>query len=197
MAGTDGIYSIYMSLRGSLARAVIGIVPPKEIEDIVQETYVRACQIEKKGKINTPRSFLLKTARNLALDHIKRAESRLTISLEDGPESGLAVTGRPADETFDEVATNEEFALFCDAVRHLPQQCRRAFVLKKVYGFSRREIAREMRLSESTVQTQLARGMKRCTYFMDQYEKEDQRGGRTKKTDEVQNTVTSPQERKL
>ena len=36
----DSIHSIYMSSRGSLARAVLGIVPPKEIEDIVQETYV-------------------------------------------------------------------------------------------------------------------------------------------------------------
>ena len=196
MAGAGGIYSTYVSLRGSLARAVIGIVPPKEIEDIVQETYVRACQIEKKREINAPQAFLLKTARNLALDHVKRAESRLAISLEESSESGLAETGRLADETFDEVASNEEFALFCEAVRQLPLQCRRAFVLKKVYGYSRREIAQEMNLNEHTVQTQIARGMKHCTYFMDQYEKEDQCGGRVKKTDGKQNTVISPQERR-
>jgi len=197
MGGADGFHSIYLSLRGSLARAVAGIVPPKEIEDIVQETYVRACQIEKTGEIRTPRSFLLKTARNLALDHVKRAESRLTDSLEDSTELGLGKPGGLVDETFEEVASNEEFALFCDAVRHLPLQCRRAFVLKKVYGYSRREIAKEMRLSESTVQTQLARGMKRCTYFMDQYEKENQRGVQVEKTDGQRNTVTSPQEPKL
>ncbi len=49
MTGVDSIHDIYVSLRGSLARAVLGIVPPKEIEDIVQETYVRVCQIEKYG----------------------------------------------------------------------------------------------------------------------------------------------------
>ena len=166
MAGVDSIHSIYMSLRGSLARAVFGIVPPKEIEDIVQETYVRVCQIEKTHKIREPRSFLFTTARNLALDHIKRAESRLTVSVEEIGESGLGEVERSSDETFDRVASNEEFSQFCEAVRQLPVQCRRAFVLKKVYGYSQREVAREMNLSESTVEKHIAQGIKRCTYFM-------------------------------
>lgn len=180
MAGTEGLYRIYLSLRGTLTRSVTGIVPPKEVEDIVQETYVRACQVERNAAINTPRAFLLKTARNLALDHVKRAETRLSVSLEDDEPAALAERDSPADETFDEAATNEEFALFCEAVRHLPVQCRRAFVLKKVYGYSRREIAELMGLTENTVQTQIARGMKRCTYFMEQFEKDRQHGGRSK-----------------
>ena len=177
MTGAEGLYSIYLSLRGALARAVMGIVPPKEIEDIVQETYVRACQVERKAEIKTPRSFLLKTARNLALDHIKRAESRLSVSLDETllPEAGGQ--DELADGTYDEVASNEEFALFCEAVRHLPQQCRRAFVLKKVYGYSRREIAEIMGLSEHTVQTQIARGTKRCMHFMERQDGSRSRGG--------------------
>lgn len=177
MAGTDGLNRIYLALRSTLMRSVRGIVPPKEVEDIVQEAYVRACQVERKAKINTPRSFLLKTARNLALDHVKRAETRLSVSLEDDEPAALAERDAPADETFNEVASNEEFALFCEAVRHLPVQCRRAFVLKKVYGYSRREIAELMGLTENTVQTQIARGMKRCTWFMDQIEKDRHSGG--------------------
>ena len=176
MAGVDSIHDIYMSLRGSLARAVLGIVPPKEIEDIVQETYVRVCQIEMKEKIREPRSFLFKTAHNLALDHVKRAESRLAVSVEETGESGFGEAERSADETFDRVASNEEFLHFCEAVRQLPVQCRRAFVLKKVYGCSQREIAREMNLSESTVEKHIAQGIKRCTYFMMQCADQD-RGG--------------------
>jgi len=166
MERTDSIHSIYMSLRGSLARALLGIVPPKEIEDIVQETYVRVCQIQRKENIREPRSFLFTTARNLALDHVKRAESRLAVSVEERGESGFGEAERSLDETFDRVAANEEFSHFCEAVRQLPLQCRRAFVLKKVYGYSQREIARKMNLSESTVEKHIAQGIKRCTYFM-------------------------------
>jgi len=177
MAGSESIHSIYLSLRGNLARAVSGIVPPKEIEDIVQETYVRVCQIENKEEIREPRSFLFKTARNLALDHIKRAESRLADSIEETGESGIGETERIADETFDQVASNEEFSLFCQAVRQLPMQCRRAFILKKVYGHSQREIAKNMDLSESTVEKHIAQGVKRCAYFMMRQSDRHQGGG--------------------
>ena len=34
----DGIVGLYLDLRNSLARSVRGIVPPKDVEDIVQET---------------------------------------------------------------------------------------------------------------------------------------------------------------
>jgi RNA polymerase sigma-70 factor (ECF subfamily) len=177
MAGLDDIHSIYMSLRGSLTRAVLGIVPPKEVEDIVQETYVRVCQIERKEKIREPRSFLFKTARNLALDHVKRAESRLVVSVEETGESGFGEAERSADETFDRVASDEKFCQFCEAVRQLPVQCRRAFVLKKVYGCSQHEIATEMNISESTVEKHIAQGIRRCTYFMMQHG-EQRRGGK-------------------
>ncbi len=155
-----------MSLRASLARAVMRIVPPKEIEDIVQETYVKVCQIENIDEIRDFPSFLFKTARNLALDHVKRAESRLVVSVDEFEGAEIGKTEWLSDRTFDQVASDEEFSQFCEAVRMLPVQCRRAFVLKKVFGYSQREIAREMNVSESTVEKQIAQGIKRCTQFM-------------------------------
>ncbi len=167
----ESLTRIFISIRPSLERAVRGIVPPKEIEDIVQETYVRACQAGDKREIRAPRSFLYKTARNLALDHVKRAETRLTVSGEDDQTATSGQDHHLTDETFDQVSADEEFSHFCDAVRRLPIQCRRAFVLKKVYGYSQREIAQELALSESTVEKHIAQGIKRCTYFMIQRNK--------------------------
>lgn len=193
MAGADNIHSIYMSLRGSLARAVMGIVPPKEIEDIVQETYVRVCQIKRNDKIKQPRSFLFKTAHNLALDHVKRAETRLVVSVEEIGELGYGEAERLADETFDQAVSNEEFSQFCEAVRQLPVQCRRAFVLKKVYGYSQREIARNMNLSESTVEKHIAQGIKRCTYFMMQHDEEHHSGEQVDKPGRAQRVSAARQ----
>lgn len=158
--------AIYLSFRSRLARTVSRIVPPKDVEDIVQETYVRLCQVENPADIRHPRSYLLTTARNLALDHVKRAESRLSDTLDDDGPLSISVRDPLADETFAGAAANEEFALFCDAVRRLPIQCRRVFVLKKVYGYSQREIAQELGVSENTVEKHIALGVKRCTYFM-------------------------------
>ncbi len=79
---------LYLSIRGRLARAVTNIVPPGEVEDIVQETYVRACRASQASELRSPQSYMLRTAKSLALDHVKRAEYRLADS----------IVGRPAEQ---------------------------------------------------------------------------------------------------
>ena len=79
----DSIHSVFMAMRSSLARAVMGIVPPREVEDIVQETYVRVCQVKYCDQIRQPRSYLFRTARTLALDYRKRFETKYTDSIDD------------------------------------------------------------------------------------------------------------------
>ena len=95
-------------MRLRLARAVSRIVPPHEVEDIVQETYVRLCQVGKTERIQHPKSYLLRTARNLALDSVKRAENRRAQSLEDTPETRLFAPRGGTDEVLEEVASREE-----------------------------------------------------------------------------------------
>ena len=159
-----------MSAKDSLIRMVSRLVPPKEIEDIVQETYVRICQLDNEQSIQQPTSFLMKTARNLAFDHLKKAETRLSEGVAD--ESAYHVNHHSEkDDMFEQAASNEEFSHFCEAVRELPVQCRRVFVLKKVYGYSQKEIARELSLSESTVEKHIAQGFKRCVMYMKRIER--------------------------
>ena len=157
-------HPVFMAARDSMIRMVSRIVPPKEIEDIVQETYVRICQMDKREPVEQPKSFLMKTARNLAYDHLKKAETRLADGVET--DCDFDVEASMHDEVFENIASSEEFAHFCEAVRQLPVQCRRVFVLKKVYGYSQREIAKEMTLSESTVEKHIAVGFKKCASYM-------------------------------
>lgn len=151
-----------MACRKYLARAVSRIVPPQDIEDIVQETYVRVCQYSSGKVVDHPRALLVTVARNLALDHVKRADHRLTSRYGGESDLELLLARHATDESFDAVATDEEFARFCDAVRQLPVPCRRVFVLKKVYGYSQREIAGKLGLSENVVEKHIAAGMLHC-----------------------------------
>lgn len=158
----------FIALRGRLAKLVTGIVPPSEIEDIVQETFVRVCQIKNKDAVREPQSYMFRTAKNLALDHAKRAESRLTTTtdmIDDVPAAEFMQTSND-NTTYTQVASDEEFALFCEAVRELPKQCRRAFILKKVYGFTLKEIMAEMNISQPTVETYIVNGTKKCVKFL-------------------------------
>jgi RNA polymerase sigma-70 factor (ECF subfamily) len=165
---STGLSKVYLACRAQLMRAISRLVPPHEIEDIVQETYVRICQFKPAGEIREPQALMVRIARNLALDHIKRAENRLTSTgaTDDGERSRDLIAR--IDETFEQAASDQEFARFCEAVRQLPQQCRRVFVLKKVYGHSQKEIARELGLSENTVEKHIAKGVRACAHYMRQ-----------------------------
>ena len=158
----DEIRDLYLSMRPGIARAVSGIVPPHEVEDIVQETYVRLCRVAGPGRIRHPKSYLFRTARNLALDSVKRAEHRLGQPWKED----IGNAGAEVDEVFERAVSSEEFGRFCEAVRLLPVQARRVFVLKKVYGYSQREIADELGLAESTVEKHVALAVRRCAEHM-------------------------------
>lgn len=159
------IHNAFMAARNGVMKMVSRIVPPKEVEDIVQETYVRLCQVERPQTIVEPKSFLYRTAKNLALDHVKKAENRLADGMEDNDDTG-ALSDTKEDSTYQDVVTQQEFAHFCESVRFLPVQCRKAFVLKKVYGYTQKEIAKTMNISESTVEKHIAMGIKKCTQYM-------------------------------
>ena len=114
MQEKDKLAGAFMSIRDSLGRAVQHIVPPGEIEDIVQETYVRVSRVIEKKNIRSPRSFMFRTARNLALDYVKRAETRLADSIDHSDNSMVLPSDR--DDTLARVTSEEEFSRFCDAV---------------------------------------------------------------------------------
>jgi len=59
-------------------------------------------------------------------------------------------------------------------VSELPIQCRRVFVLRKVYGYSQAEIAQELGISVSTVESHIATGMHRVRQWMKRSESQPQ-----------------------
>lgn len=163
-----GFLQIFLKFRTRLARSIARIVRPDDIEDIVQETFLRCYQASARTAVRHPRSFMLTTARNLALNHIARADNRVVGGVGLFEESATPLyREEPADDGSE---VQERFLLLCRAVRALPVQCRRAFVLKKVYGLSRKEIATYMKLSESTVQKHIAKGMVMCAEYLEALE---------------------------
>ena len=169
MTSDNLLHKIYMASRTGVSRVLSRMVPPNEVEDIVQETYVRICQIENKERILTPKSFIFKTARNLALDYLKQANTKLVDRIDDPAILEQMSLDEEVDELYERALIDREFSQFCNAVRQLPLQCRRVFVLRKVYGCSQKEIAAKLSISESTVEKHIAKGMKQCFIYMNQH----------------------------
>lgn len=130
-----------------------------DIEDVLQDTYIRAVEAEKVNQIQTPKAFLYKVCKNLAINHRNKAAQKLTDYIEDFEELHVLDSTIPLDEKIEQ---ENRFVQFCNAVKLLPPQCRSAFVLKKVYGLSSKEISQRLNISVSTVDKHLAKGIVSC-----------------------------------
>ncbi len=65
------------------------------------------------------------------------------------------------------VARAEELELMAHAVQSLPTRCRQVITLRKIYGLSQIEVAKQLGISVSTVETQVSLGMKKLEAFFD------------------------------
>ena len=150
------------SLRSYL-RNVFPSLP--DIDDLVQESYARLIRAKESGCVSYAKAFLFTTARNAALDFFRR---RKVVSIDSVADvAGLSVLEDRPDAA-DALNKQQELALLSEAVRGLPDRCRQVLTLRLLYGFSHKQIAAELRVSEHTVKAQLAKGMRRCADYFEE-----------------------------
>lgn len=131
----------------------------QDIEDIVQETYLRAFESEQVRTIKSPRAYLFRVARNIALSEITRKANNLALYMGDLQQLNV-IDNRPSLEEGLYIDRNVQD--LCAIIESLPHQCRRVLVMRKVLGFSHKEIARRMNISTRTVEKHLTKGLQRC-----------------------------------
>ena len=155
---------IFLACHSQLKRLVSRYLhSPQDVEDVVQEVFIRSYQIDIIKKIDQPKGYMFRTARNLSLKHLDLSHNKLTYAVEDL--DLLAVTN-DRDPVFRQVEVSEQFVIFCQAARELPEQCRKVFILKKVYELSHDDIADRLGISVSTSNKHLAKGVARVTEYM-------------------------------
>jgi RNA polymerase sigma-70 factor (ECF subfamily) len=136
------------------------------IDDVIQESYMRLLRARAEGgELHSPKAFLFATARNLALDYVRRHHVARTDPLVETDFLNV-LDDQDVTET---VARNQELALLTEAIQTLPARCRQVFTLRTVYGLSQREIAEKLGISDRTVAAQLMIGVAKCTEFMVRY----------------------------
>lgn len=165
MSSISNFTSRFLAYKQTLERMLARLVQPADVEDIIQETWVRVVKAELKTSEELPNSYLYKTARHVALDLLKSKKAgadNVDIDIDD-----VVWEAIDRDIGYEVAQSNEQFESFCRAVRHLPSRCRRAFVLKKVYGMSQKEISEYMSISESAVEKLVARGMVSCARHLE------------------------------
>jgi RNA polymerase sigma-70 factor (ECF subfamily) len=133
------------------------VLDPADIDDVIQESYCRIAALESVAHIENGRAYLFQTARHLALEHIRRARIVRIDSVADIELLSIVDEG-PSPERI--LAGSRQLERVRGLIEGLPPKCREIFVLRRIHGIPQKEIARELGVSENTVEMHAKRGLK-------------------------------------
>ena len=143
----------------SVYNLALSILKNKEnAEDVTQETYLRLWRTVTVTDIGSPRSYILRTARNLALDHLRKSSrsAEVDAELEFEPEDTSAES-RP-DLSYLQMLEAEAIR---ESIAELPQSAREIIILRDVERLPYSEIAKMLEISEGTLKSKLYRARER------------------------------------
>ena len=133
-----------------------------DVDDLIQETYLRVLRARNAGKLEHPKAYLFATARNAALDRFRRNQVIRFERLADVTDSSVLVDATHAS---DATQLEQDLEVLAAAIRGLPERCREIIVLRKYHGLSHREIADRLGISPHTVNAQITVAMIKCREY--------------------------------
>ena len=156
----DTILTVFKRYRSSLQYFISGyVVNPQDVDDVCQETFLRTYKSSLEREVMTPKSFMFKVAKNLIFSDFRRASTQLNEYVED---IDMVESTIELDNLENNTLAQEKLGIMCEAIISLPNKCRQAVVMRKVYGLATKDIAKRMKISPITVSNYITRGM--CAY---------------------------------
>lgn len=137
-----------------------------DLDDIVQEAMTRVWSARLQGSVESPKALLFTVAHNLALDRLRRER---IVSFEPITENDNSTVYEDGPSPAEAAAHQQELNLLTQAIQSLPNRCRQVLTLRKIYGLPQKEIAKQLGISENTVEVQVAIGMRRCAAFLSRF----------------------------
>lgn len=169
---------VFLKALPSLRKVVTRIMlSNQDTDDLLQEAFVRGLSASRRSDIHSLEDYLFVVARNLALKERTKQQNNLGNVLSELELDTLESRAPSPEES---VYNRNRFNAFIQAANTLPEQCQRAFLLKHVHGCSQKEIAKIMKITESTVEKHIAKGLRRCANELEKLDYLKQRKASTR-----------------
>ena len=124
--------------------------------DLTQESFLRLAEQGNVERIDNSPAYLYRTARNLWIDHQRQQLRRKTDLLADEQLAEIADTSSTVEDI---AAARERVESLQRLICELPERTQRIFRLNRIDGLTHAEVARELGISDSSVQKHLARAL--------------------------------------
>jgi RNA polymerase sigma-70 factor (ECF subfamily) len=129
---------------------------PEVARELVQETYAEMLTGERWRSVLFPRAYALRSVRNLCTRYLQRSRI-VRIELLANMESVDQTDMTP--DAYEILSAKERREIVLKAIDDLPPQCRKVVKMRRLKEMLPRDIAKELGISLSAVEKNLARGM--------------------------------------
>lgn len=155
MTAAQGLQQLFAEHRDSLLRYLRAHGPGEAADDCLQDLWLRIAEA-RVGPIANPRSYFFRMATNLMIDR-RRAESMARRREREWTElvSSEGDDPRAQPDAERQALSRQQLDIVEAAMRGLPSRALGIFRRHRLDGRSHREIAREMGLSPSTIESDL------------------------------------------
>ena len=129
-----------------------------EWHDLRQETYARVYESAGRARPLQPKAFLFATARHLMTDRLRRSRVVSIEPVGDFESSNVYLIDEVSPERW--AGTRQALKRVVEALDRLPDRCREVVWLRRVEELPQKDVARQLGISEKTVEKHLAKGMR-------------------------------------
>jgi RNA polymerase sigma factor (sigma-70 family) len=146
----------------------IGRSAPQEVDDLVQEVFVRLSQMSNLESVNGIEAYLFRTATNLLHDRNRRLMAREAAAHEPYEENihgGARSSACPERQ----LLGKEALERLIGALYGLPEKTRSVWVLYHFEDLPHAEIARRLGIAQSTVEKHMSRANARLLSHLGRY----------------------------
>ena len=145
----------FLTYKNDVYRFLVYYTGRTDIDDLVQETFIRALKAIQQTEIVNPRTWLFAIARNVAID--EKRKRKLISWLPDIFLQHLVSHDKTPEESLE---LSENKRLLYDIILQLKRSYRDVLILRGIKGLSSKETAQVLGWSEAKVNTTLHRAIK-------------------------------------
>lgn len=131
----------------------------EDVEDIVQETFLKAHKVADWENVKNPEAYLVSIAKNTYRDHIRKETRNAADNMVDASLYEIK-DDAPTPEQFAEGRQN--IAKLETVINSLTPRVKQAIILIKILDVSYAEASEIMNVSVSTIENHVAKGMSVC-----------------------------------
>jgi RNA polymerase sigma-70 factor (ECF subfamily) len=133
-----------------------------ESENLIQEVFINIWNKRSEINIRTSvSSYLYRSAKNSAINFLTKNSRHQTESIDNL--KGLEISNE--DSEIDENEFSEMERKLSEALKSLPDKCKKIFIMSRVESLKYREIAEQLNISIKTVETQMSVAIKKIKEY--------------------------------